>query len=177
MELTKSFNFNKDNKKLEIEVFWGERYDLFINKLKVDDKEFNLRINKCQLMKSDKYGNLLKIEKNIKNKEAENLFKELKGIELQEEYFFLRIPQYLRTSLDQYIYECYLMKHDKNNKIDAVLEEERKIFKLAKKSGKKQELRNWIEPCNDPNEECNFDFVCEYAMPDGTIKKERYHSF
>jgi len=42
------------------------------------------------------------------------------------------------------------------------------LFKLAKQTGKKQLIKDWIEPCCDKNEECNLDICSLWAMPDGT---------
>ncbi|MED5050628.1 hypothetical protein P9850_01925 [Anoxybacillus rupiensis] len=52
-----------------------------------------------------------------------------------------------------------------------------KLFEEAKRTGEKVEIRRWTTSCNDPNEECDLDTIIEYAMPDGSIKKERYHTW
>lgn len=51
------------------------------------------------------------------------------------------------------------------------------IFTLAKKTGSKQLLMSWPEDCNDPKEACSLDMVYEYAMPDGSVKTERTHTW
>ena len=51
------------------------------------------------------------------------------------------------------------------------------IFDEAKRTGKKQLLLKYSDSCNDPNEDCDVDICCEYAMPDGTIKTERHHTW
>lgn len=51
------------------------------------------------------------------------------------------------------------------------------IFNMAKKTGEKQQLNRYITDCNDPKEECSTDIVIEYAMPDGTIKTIRSHTW
>lgn len=51
------------------------------------------------------------------------------------------------------------------------------IFNKAKETGEPQLLRQWMDKCNDRNEECSVDNVYEYAMPDGTTKIERYHTW
>ena len=62
-------------------------------------------------------------------------------------------------------------------------EEKRKLvekaakFDEAKKTGKPVLLRKWTEDCNDPREECSLDVVYEYAMPDGSTKNERQHTW
>lgn len=58
-------------------------------------------------------------------------------------------------------------------------EEERinNLFKLAKETGEKQLIREWVAPCNDKNEECSWDFCYLWAMPDGTKKVTRIHAY
>ena len=51
------------------------------------------------------------------------------------------------------------------------------IFKKAKETGIKQEIRHWSEECNDTNEACDIDIVTEYAMPDGSKKIVRSHTW
>lgn len=50
-------------------------------------------------------------------------------------------------------------------------------FARACESGQKVILRSWMEDCNDPREECSTDHVTEYAMPDGTTRRERQHTW
>ncbi len=51
------------------------------------------------------------------------------------------------------------------------------IFAKAKEIGEKQILNQWSEECNDKEESCDIDNIIEYAMPDGTIKTERHHTW
>lgn len=51
------------------------------------------------------------------------------------------------------------------------------IFAIAKETGKKQEIKHYMAECNDPREECSIDVVTIYAMPDGTEKTERMHTW
>lgn len=51
------------------------------------------------------------------------------------------------------------------------------LFKLAKETGEKQLISKWIEDCNDRTLECSTDICYLYAMPDGTQKVERIHTF
>jgi len=51
------------------------------------------------------------------------------------------------------------------------------IFATAKATGKKQEIKHYMADCNDPREECSLDVVTVYAMPDGTEKTERMHTW
>ena len=50
-------------------------------------------------------------------------------------------------------------------------------FSEAKRTGKPVVIKQWSEECNDPNEECDIDNVYVYAMPDGSTKKERHHTW
>lgn len=51
------------------------------------------------------------------------------------------------------------------------------IFDTAKATGEKQVLRSYTASCNDPHEECSTDAVTVYAMPDGSTKTERQHTW
>ena len=51
------------------------------------------------------------------------------------------------------------------------------LFEVAKKTGIKQKIQSWSEDCNDPNEDCSLDIITVYAMPDGTKKVERNHTW
>jgi len=51
------------------------------------------------------------------------------------------------------------------------------IFATAKETGKKQYIKHYMADCNDPREECSLDVVTIYAMPDGTTKTERQHTW
>lgn len=50
-------------------------------------------------------------------------------------------------------------------------------FKEAKITGKPVIIKTYIVPCSDPDEECNYDNIVEYAMPDGSIKREQHHTW
>jgi hypothetical protein len=52
-----------------------------------------------------------------------------------------------------------------------------KKFEAAKTTGERQVLRSYIADCNDPKEECSTDIVTVYAMPDGTTKTVRNHTW
>lgn len=62
---------------------------------------------------------------------------------------------------------------NKNKKEEKV----KNIFEKAKITGTKQFLNSWSEPCNNPHESCDIDNVVLYAMPDGSQKLERYHTW
>jgi hypothetical protein len=66
------------------------------------------------------------------------------------------------------------------DKMDIQNKEEMKkqaIFNKAKETGEKQLLSKSFTECSDRNEECNMDVVYEYAMPNGTVKTERVHTY
>lgn len=62
------------------------------------------------------------------------------------------------------------LKSEKEARISA-------IFAKARATGEKQILNKWSEECNDPEESCDIDNIIEYAMPDGTVKTERHHTY
>jgi len=62
------------------------------------------------------------------------------------------------------------IKKDEENKIS-------KLFELAKQTGKPQLINHWIVDCNDPKEECSTDICYLWAMPNGTKKQERTHTW
>ncbi len=51
------------------------------------------------------------------------------------------------------------------------------IFDIARRTGQKQVLDNYTDECNDPREECSLDSVTVYAMPDGSTKTVRSHTW
>lgn len=50
-------------------------------------------------------------------------------------------------------------------------------FDEAKRTGKPVILSRYSVDCNDPNEDCSLDVIVTYAMPDGTEKTERHHTW
>lgn len=50
-------------------------------------------------------------------------------------------------------------------------------FKQARETGEKVELERWSAGCNDPSADCDLDIIVKYAMPDGSTKTERYHTY
>ena len=48
---------------------------------------------------------------------------------------------------------------------------------IAKQTREMQVIDKWMEECNDPKEECNTDLVTAYAMPNGTKKFVRNHTW
>ena len=50
-------------------------------------------------------------------------------------------------------------------------------FEEARKNGKPVEIRHFSTGCSDPKEECSMDIVTVWAMPDGTQKETRVHTW
>lgn len=50
-------------------------------------------------------------------------------------------------------------------------------FDEAQRTGEPVVLYHYADNCNDPREECSLDFVVVYAMPDGSTKTERSHTW
>lgn len=53
----------------------------------------------------------------------------------------------------------------------------KEIFDTAHRTGHKQVLDSYTDECNDPREECSVDNVTVYAMPDGSTKTVRSHTW
>lgn len=51
------------------------------------------------------------------------------------------------------------------------------LFAKARETGEKQVIEQYSVPCNVPEEDCDIDIVTIYAMPDGTRKTERHHTW
>jgi len=62
-------------------------------------------------------------------------------------------------------------KKEKDNK------ERQAMMEKATQTGEKQILSKTHEECNDPRESCDVDEIVEYAMPDGTTKTVRHHTW
>jgi len=58
-------------------------------------------------------------------------------------------------------------------------EQEKRVekFTLARGFGKPVKIESWTADCNDPREQCSTDIVTIYAMPDGTRKQTREHTW
>ena len=50
-------------------------------------------------------------------------------------------------------------------------------FSEARRSNNPVVLNQWSEECDGSEEECDIDTVTKYAMPDGSIKTSRSHSY
>jgi hypothetical protein len=52
-----------------------------------------------------------------------------------------------------------------------------RVFSEAARTGKPVVLDSYSDECNDPREECDLDHVTVYAMPDGSTKESRSHTW
>lgn len=76
------------------------------------------------------------------------------------------------------ITEIIINKIEKeNNRVQERKEKISKLLELAKETGEKQLIQQWSEPCNDKNEECDLDICFQWAMPDGTTKVTKIHTY
>ena len=85
---------------------------------------------------------------------------------LGKEFTFPQVAELLRPA-----------REEKEAKKRAREEARQAKFAEAKSTGQRVELRSWMEDCNDPREQCSLDHVTEYAMPDGTTKIVRQHTW
>ncbi len=56
-------------------------------------------------------------------------------------------------------------------------EGERAAYAEAARSGEPKALRSWVDECDDPREECSYDHVTVYAMPNGATRMVRQHTW
>jgi len=85
---------------------------------------------------------------------------------LGKEFTFPQVEEFLRPS-----------REAKEAREQAEAEERQAKFDEAQRTGEPVELDSWMANCNDPREECSLDHVIEYAMPDGTTRVERHHTW
>lgn len=53
----------------------------------------------------------------------------------------------------------------------------KEIFEKAKQTGERQLLEEWVDACDNEEEECDIDNVSMYALPDGSTKIIRNHTW
>jgi hypothetical protein len=86
--------------------------------------------------------------------------------EIGEEFTYAQAAEFAQPKLDAIAKE----KAEREAAIQAK-------FKEVKETGKPVILFSYSEECNDPKEDCDVDNIIEYAMPDGTVKTERHHTW
>ena len=80
------------------------------------------------------------------------------------------IRQKITEIITSAIQEENKKEQEENNRIN-------NLFEIAKQTREMQVIDKWMEECNDPKEECNTDLVTAYAMPNGTKKFVRNHTW
>ena len=109
---------------------------------------------------------------------AAELLEEL-GIAKYIEGWGMRVEQDLIKALGeeftyQQVVEFTQPKRDKEAQKKAELNAK---FEEAKRTGKPVEIFRTTTECNDPKIECSLDIITIWAMPDGTQKEERIHTY
>jgi hypothetical protein len=85
---------------------------------------------------------------------------------LGEEFTYQQAEEYAKPALE----ERAKAKAEKETEKQAKFDE-------AKITGKPVELYRFSEECNDHLADCTLDLIIGYAMPDGTTKEERVHTY
>jgi hypothetical protein len=85
---------------------------------------------------------------------------------LGKEFTYAKAMEYTRPAREAKAAKEQAEKAEKQAKFDE-----------AKTTGKPVELKRYTAECNDPQEECNMDIVTVYAMPDGSTKTVRMHTW
>ena len=109
---------------------------------------------------------------------AAELLEEL-GIAKYIDGWGVRVEQKLVDALGeeftyQQVVEFAQPKRDKEAQKKAELNAK---FEEAKRTGKPVEIFRTTTECNDPKIECSLDIITIWAMPDGTQKEERIHTY
>lgn len=86
--------------------------------------------------------------------------------ELGEEFTYEQAVEYTRPAREKEAAKAAAKEAARQAKFDE-----------ARETGKPVELARYSDSCNDPREECSIDIVNVYAMPDGTTKTERHHTW
>lgn len=114
--------------------------------------------------------------------EAGNLLEEL-GIAKYIDGWGVRVDQKLVEALGeeftyQQAFEFTQPKRDQETAKEAQKKAElEKKFAEAKRTGKKVEIFRTTAECNNPKIECSLDIIIIWAMPNGTQKEERIHTY
>lgn len=85
---------------------------------------------------------------------------------LGEEFTYQQVVEFTQPKRDQEATKEAQKKAELNAK-----------FEEAKRTGKPVEIFRTTTECNDPKIECSLDIITIWAMPDGTQKEERIHTY
>lgn len=72
------------------------------------------------------------------------------------------------------------LRPEQEKKEQAEAEKQAKVEQAlaeAKATRKPVEIARWTEPCDGTVRECSLDIITKWAMPDGTIKTKRTHTY
>lgn len=114
--------------------------------------------------------------------EAGNLLEEL-GIAKYIDGWGVRVDQKLVEALgEEFTYQQVVEFTQPKRDQEATKEAQKKAelnakFEEAKRTGKPVEIFRTTTECNDPKIECSLDIITIWAMPDGTQKEERIHTY
>lgn len=87
-----------------------------------------------------------------------------------EEFTYQQVEEYAKPILEE------KEKNIKQRELKKKIAKEEK-FKQAKETGKPVPLDKYVTNCDKTVEDCSLDLITIYAMPDGTEKTERIHSY
>lgn len=145
----------------------GDTHNLYISTDDIDSLEMHFRDDlkeiRDYIMKNDGKVTIEFLREHSKKIERNTALYTVNGYREISNRDFMEIYSILRA-------EDAEKQTQKNDKKDA-------MFAEAASTGERQILRQWSEECNDPREECDIDNIIQYAMPDGTTKTERYHTW
>lgn len=68
-------------------------------------------------------------------------------------------------------------KQNADAKLSQQLAERAAKYQQARETGEPVAIQRYTAECNDPGEECSLDIVTVYAMPDGSAKEVRRHTW
>lgn len=85
---------------------------------------------------------------------------------LGEEFTYQQVVDFTQPKRDREVEKEVQKKAELNAK-----------FEEAKRTGKPVEIFRTTTECNDPKIECSLDIITIWAMPDGTQKEERIHTY
>lgn len=129
---------------------------------------------KCE--RTDRDERLIRI---LKKEKLNNLAKKLNAEEIPETFYSYGGWKFTGEGLSELVAianeKADKRDADKREKSEAEKKRQADIFAKAKETGVKQQLGSWMDECNDPHEDCSFDSIILYAMPDGTTTEQRHH--
>ncbi|BCC62465.1 hypothetical protein bcgnr5378_62510 [Bacillus cereus] len=128
--------------------------------------------------------NVSKLPKAIRDLIMQLEKKDVKGYEKVDfygdysvDYVVTMTYKQLLTLVENRKKENEIIETKKQERIEKDKKEFEEKKKQARETGKRVKLSHWMEPCNDPTEECSIDFITKYIAPDGKIEIVRSHSY